>query len=101
MIEGSWILITRKADGAERRQAWKKKRPGGGEEERGGEGPTVECVTSRDTKVVQERRFQNNVLAVHRPPFISYNATPKSGTRRCKQSRVVPYHNRWTGSGVY
>lgn len=90
MIEGGRILITKEADGAEKRQAGKKKRAG--EERRGGggggEATTVECVTSRNTKLVQERLFQNNVLAMHQPPFLSYNATGKNGTRRCKKRRA-------------
>lgn len=101
MIEGGQILITKYADGAERRQAGKKKRAGG--ERRGvgggGEGTTVECVTSRNTKLVQERLFQNNVPAMHQPPFVAYKATVTSGTRRRKQTRAVP--NKWTGGGTF
>lgn len=96
MIEGGRILITKYADGAEKRQAVKKKRAGG--EERG-EGTTVECVTSRNTKLVRERLFQNNVLAMHQLPFVSNNATAKGGSRRCKQTRAV--HHRWTSGDIF
>lgn len=48
----------------------------------------MECVTSRNTKLVQERLFQNNVLTMHQPPVVSDNATAKSGTRRDANSRV-------------
>lgn len=93
MIEEGRILITKEADGAEKRQAGKKKRAGEerrgvGEGGGGGEATTVECVTSRNTKLVQERLFQNNVLAMQQPPFLSYKATAKNGTRRCKKTRA-------------